>query len=339
MIKQRDAIFSEQKFYIGEISKMLELSTYQLRTFIHLNKKKINIEKVKTGNATRSLYGWDTINIMKEEFKIKRDLKRKIIVVSNAKGGTGKTSFATNIAFEACSRGIKTLCIDLDAQSHFTYNLGFRADAKTKTFKDCLSPYGEVNKNGLSVAIQELNPLLHLVPSTINLNDVDHLLRARMRNSEMALKEAIKPIIDDYELIIMDTSPYVGLALLNALCAADSVVVPAITDFNSHLGINYFKKVLKRIFPNKKECPEIVIVPNRYNKHKNICKEAFETMKDKHKGEVYPEPIRESTDVENALKDKKSLKQYKKSSRAFDDFRDLATYLFIDNNGGEFGVQ
>lgn len=326
MLSTKEVIFSKEKFYTREVADIFGISRNVIKSFI--DNDKIDGELIETGAISRRLFNWEHIYQIKKLLNFRPKLKNKVIVVQNAKGGVGKTSFATNLAFEASYNGIKTLCIDLDSQAHLTYNLGFSVTSKTLTFRDCLSDRGEVLTGNIKKVIKSVTPLLDIIPSTINLNDTDYLLRVRIRRPEYALTEALENVRDNYELIIIDTNPSVNLMLTNALMIANIILVPALTDFASHMAIDYCQKIMKQMFPKKNEQPELIIVPNRYNESKNICHDSLKAMMENYPKDICPVIIRESTDIEQASKDQKSLRQYRKVSRATKDFTDLAKYIF-----------
>lgn len=328
MLSAKDVVFSKEQFYRKEVYEILNTTRTTITSLI--DSGKIKGKEFKTGHVKRRLFSWKDIADAKKILKIDHKLKNKVIVVQNAKGGVGKTAVATNLAFEANYKGMKVLCIDLDAQGHLTYNLGHSVDKKTKTFRDCLDHRGSVIKGSIKKNISQVTPLLDLLPSTINLNDTDYLLRVRVRRPEHALEEAIEEIYNNYDLIIIDTNPSVNLMLTNALMVANMVVIPALTDFASHMALDYCEKIMKEIFPKRSERPELTIVPNRFNSSKNICDDSRKEMMKKYSSYICPVSIRESTDIENASKDQKSLRQHKKSSRATKDFIDLANYILRD---------
>lgn len=325
MLGVKNVIFSKEQFYIRELAEIFNTTRSTIKTLT--DSGKLNGKVLKTGHISRSLFSWKHVAQTKELLGIKHKLKNKVIVVQNCKGGVGKTSLATNLSFEANYKGMKTLCIDLDAQGHLTYNLGATVNAKTKTFRDCLNSRGQVIEGAIKKSVVSITPLLDLLPSTINLNDTDYLLRVRSRRSEFALEEAIEEICDNYDLIIIDTNPSVNLMLTNALMVANLLVIPALTDFASHMALDYCQKIMKEMFPKKNERPELAIVPNRYNDSKNICRDSLKAMMENYSANICPVCIRESTDIEHASKDQKSLRQYKKTSRGTKDFIDLANYI------------
>ena len=137
MLGVKDVIFSKEQFYTREIAEIFNTTRSAIKVLI--DEGGLNGKVLKTGNISRRLFSWQHIAQAKKMLGIKHKLKNKVIVVQNAKGGVGKTSFATNLCFESNYRGMKTLCIDLDAQGHLSYNLGCNVTAKTRTFKDCLN--------------------------------------------------------------------------------------------------------------------------------------------------------------------------------------------------------
>lgn len=150
----------------------------------------------------------------------------------NFKGGTGKTSLSTSYAWRLAEMGYGVLLIDLDSQGHATKCLGFEGEDFERTLLDVL-----VKKQPLSGVIQKSAlPNLDFVPSNLTMSTVDLALMP-MAGREFKLKNALKEIEAHYDFIIFDAPPSFGLLNLNALMAADDLLVPVLADFLSFHGL------------------------------------------------------------------------------------------------------
>lgn len=163
----------------------------------------------------------------------------KIIAIANQKGGVGKTTTAINLGGCLGVLEYKTLVIDADPQANATSGLGF--DPKNiRNIYDCL--INDVHPKDLIVTTQ--NPNLDLIPSHIDLVGAE-IEMINMPNREHLLKVALEKIKDDYDFIIIDCSPSLGLITVNALTAADSVMIPVQCEFFALEGLGKLLNTIK----------------------------------------------------------------------------------------------
>ena len=144
----------------------------------------------------------------------------KIIAIANQKGGVGKTTTAINLSGCLGVLEYKTLIVDADPQANATSGVGL--DPKnTKNIYDCL--INDIDPSELIIKTD--NPNLHILPSHIDLVGAE-LEMINLPNREHMLKFALDKVKDDYDFIIIDCSPSLGLITVNALTAADSIMIP-----------------------------------------------------------------------------------------------------------------
>ncbi|PHR46776.1 MAG: chromosome partitioning protein ParA [Fluviicola sp.] len=163
----------------------------------------------------------------------------KIIAVANQKGGVGKTTTAVNLGGSFGVLEYKTLIVDADPQANATSGVGF--DPKqTKNIYDCL--INEVHPS--EVILTTDNPNLDVLPSHIDLVGAE-LEMINMPNREYLLKTVLDKIKDNYDFILIDCSPSLGLITVNALTSADSVIVPVQSEYYSLEGLGKLLNTIK----------------------------------------------------------------------------------------------
>jgi len=172
----------------------------------------------------------------------------KIIAITNQKGGVGKTTTAINLGASFGVLEYKTLIIDADPQANATSGVGFDPRNVQRSIYDCL-----VNEaNAKELIIETENPNLDIIPAHIDLVGAE-LEMINMPNREHKLKQALEAIKDDYDFIIIDCSPSLGLITVNALTAADSVLIPVQCEYFALEGLgkllNTIKIVQSRLNP------------------------------------------------------------------------------------------
>lgn len=164
----------------------------------------------------------------------------KIIAVANQKGGVGKTTTAINLGGCFGVLEYKTLIVDADPQANATSGVGFDPKTVTQSIYDCL--VNDINPK--DIIYQTENPNLDILPAHIDLVGAE-LEMINMPNREHRLKIALDKIKDDYDLIIIDCSPSLGLITVNALTAADSVMIPVQCEYFALEGLGKLLNTIK----------------------------------------------------------------------------------------------
>ncbi len=169
----------------------------------------------------------------------------RIMVIANQKGGVGKTTTAVNLGAALAELDVRVLVVDLDPQGNATTGLG--VDARTfdvsiydvmvrdAKIEDCIEPTGLKN--------------LFIVPSTINLAGAEIELVPVM-SRELRLKRAIEPVTDDFDYILIDCPPSLGLLTLNGLAAAKEIVVPIQCEYYALEGLGQLLKNVQLVKTN-----------------------------------------------------------------------------------------
>ena len=167
----------------------------------------------------------------------------KVIAIANQKGGVGKTTTAINLAASLSVLEKKVLIIDADPQANTTSGLNFAPD------NDQQRTLYEVMIGKIDIAdalIQTEIAGLHMIPSHINLVGLE-LEMVDADNREMLLKNALAPIRDNYDYIIIDCSPSLGLITVNTLTAADSVIIPVQPEFFALEGLGKLLQTIRLV--------------------------------------------------------------------------------------------
>lgn len=193
----------------------------------------------------------------------------------NFKGGTGKTSISTSYAYRLAERGYRVLLVDLDSQGHATKCLGKGGAPVTRTLHEVL-----IRKTPLEeVVIPTAMPGLWLVPSNLAMSTIDLALMP-LAGREFRLRNAMEAVKGRYDFVIMDAPPSFGLLNLNALMAAQDLVVPVLADFLSYDGLRLLFETVQGLEDDlSHQLENIFIVVNAYNQTFRIAREALDALK------------------------------------------------------------
>lgn len=157
----------------------------------------------------------------------------KVIAISNQKGGVGKTTTSINLASGLAHVGKKVLLIDFDSQGNATQGLNANQNNSQATIHSVLMEGVPIQQ----AIVPKMNPRIDIVPANINLAGADLDMDKMEYGKEELLKKAIAPIRDQYDYIIIDCPPALGLLNTNALTAADSVLIPVQCEYYALEGL------------------------------------------------------------------------------------------------------
>ncbi len=247
----------------------------------------------------------------------------------NFKGGTGKSSISASYGFRLAQMGIKALLIDLDPQGHLTQCLGLNNQQYPKTVFNALIEKEEIEK----IIVKTDLPSLDIIPSNLNLSPVELSLFS-MNSREFRLRRLLGTVEKNYELVVMDASPSIGLLNLNAILASNDLIIPVLADFLSYHGLKILFETLSTIEEDFSFVFEnIFIFLNRYNESHRICRRSKKALETHYSKYLLQTVIRQDTTIAEATSQGTPIFLYAQSSKGALDIQSLIDEVFTKLSG------
>ncbi|MCX7634304.1 MAG: ParA family protein [Syntrophales bacterium] len=242
---------------------------------------------------------------------------KKIIAFCNQKGGVGKTTCTVNVGAGLMREGKRVIPVDLDPQAHLTYALGIPAHDLTKTIYHILkdgTPWQEttVNREGLMV-----------VPSSLDLAGLDMEL-AGVPGRDFLIREMLETV-NDFDYILMDCPPSLGLMTLNALTAAREIYIPLQTEFMALKGMGKLTETIETVRKRLNRHLAITgIIATRYDARKKLNRGIVDIIRERFGDRLFKTIIRENISLAEAPGYGQTIFEYAPHSYGARDFEALA---------------
>jgi chromosome partitioning protein len=248
-----------------------------------------------------------------------------VIAFANQKGGVAKTTTTLNLAVSFAELGYKVLCIDLDPQGNLTMSQGIDPDKVEKSLYDVL-----VNDMPISEIIVERE--IDIAVASIDLAGAEIAMSTKI-GRERSLEKALKEVSGYYDYVCIDTPPSLGLLTINALTAANKVIVPVQCEYLSMRGLVQLQNTLKMIQENLN--PDVVIegiLPTMFDARTVHAKEAVEILEENFGDLVFKSRIRKAIKFAEAPVKGSSVLKYDSGSSAANYYRELAKEVLANES-------
>jgi chromosome partitioning protein len=248
-----------------------------------------------------------------------------VIAFANQKGGVAKTTTTLNLAVAFAESGYRVLCIDMDPQGNLTMSQGIDPDKVEKSLYDVL-----VNDMPISEIIVKRE--IDIAVASIDLAGAEIAMSTKI-GRERSLEKALKEVSGEYDYVCIDTPPSLGLLTINALTAANKIIVPVQCEYLSMRGLVQLQNTLKMIQENLNPDVRIEgILPTMFDARTVHAKEAVEILEENFGDLVFHSRIRKAVKFAEAPVKGASVLKYDSGSSAANYYRELAKEVLANGS-------
>ena len=251
----------------------------------------------------------------------------RVMSIANQKGGVAKTTTSINLGTCLSTLGKKVLLIDMDPQAHTTIGLGVEPNELEKTMLNVLEPSRSPNKLDLDDIVIQMKEMgdgnLYVAPSNIDFASAEYKLIDQIGREDF-LNIGIQNCKIDFDYVIIDCPPSLGILTINALKASNEVIIPIQPHYFALRGIEEFMETIKIVHQNLHHPLEIFVLVTIADTRSNISKEVIEETRDFFKERVFKTIIRKNITLVESTSQGIPIIYYDSKSHGAEDYSELA---------------
>lgn len=250
----------------------------------------------------------------------------RTIAIINQKGGCGKTTVSINLSAALAAKGYRTLLIDMDPQSHCAVGLAVPEEQIELSVYDVLIGMGRGEPMRISEILWQISERFELAPSSIDLAAFEQQMTGIV-DRENCLRKVLDAIRDDYDYVVLDCPPSVGLLTFNALRAATDVVVPVEMGYFSLHGLSKQLQTLNVLCEQCEQKINIMVLASMYDIRTKMGREILAELKKHFSEKMFTTVVNFNTKLKEAASLGQPISEYDPASKGYKDFLSLADEL------------
>jgi len=250
----------------------------------------------------------------------------RTVAVINQKGGCGKTTVAINLASALASKGYRTLLVDMDPQSHCAVGLAVPEEQIEQSIYDVLIGTGRGEPMRISEILWQICERFELAPSSIDLAAFEQQM-AGVADRENCLTKVLRSIREEYDYVLIDCPPSVGLLTFNALRASTDVIIPVEMGYFSLHGLSKQLETLQVLCRQCEQHINVMVLGSMYDIRTKMAREILAELKKNFSAKMFKTVVNFNTKLKEAASLGQPISEYDPSSKGFKDFLNLADEL------------
>jgi chromosome partitioning protein len=250
----------------------------------------------------------------------------RTIAIVNQKGGCGKTTIAINLASTVAARGLRTLLVDMDPQSHCAVGLAVPEEQIEQSIYDILISHARGESVKLSEILWQISEGFELAPSSIDLAAFDQQM-VGMADRENCLKKVLATVNKEYDYAIIDCPPSVNLLTFNAIRAATDILVPVEMGYFSLHGLSKQLETLNVLCKQCSQQIDVMILASMYDIRTKMAREILGEVRKHFAGKMFKTIVNFNTKLKEAASLGQPIGEYEPASKGHRDFQNLAEEL------------
>ena len=255
----------------------------------------------------------------------------KVWAVSNQKGGVGKTTTVVTLGGLLSAWGFRTLLVDLDPHGSLTSYFKLNPDEVVlgvyNLFRDASEKKKDIHPSAYIVKTEFDG--LSVLPASTAIATLDRQV-ATIGGMGLVISTALNKLTDQYDYVLIDSPPMLGVLMINALAACDRLILPVLAEFLALKGLDRMVHTLHMVFNSRKTPPKFLIVPTIFDKRTKAAKDSLLALQEKYPDHVWNTVIPVDTRVRDASSAGIPLPLYDKTSKAVEAYSELLELLLLD---------
>jgi len=246
--------------------------------------------------------------------------------IANQKGGVGKTTTTITLAGLLSQQGKRVLLVDTDPHASLTTYMGYDCDALESSLFDLFQLESLTTSSVSSLIIKSEIEGLDLLPGHMSLATLDRVMGNRS-GMGLVLKKALLQLTENYDYVLIDCPPILGVMMVNALAASDRILIPVQTEFLAMKGLERMVRTLEIMQKSRKRGFKVTIVPTMYDKRTKASLQTLNQLKHDYPRRVWASAIPIDTKFRDASLKRLPISYFALGSRGAFAYRQLLIYL------------